>query len=123
MAEYLRSQTLTKIELSNLTNRNRLVWLPVLKLVKFANLDRKVMSNHNLTSIAISREVHSQLSKIGKMHQSYNDLVKTLLTEHWENINKNNIQVDSEEPAKTNLTNPSFNSIDTSSGVEYSQVG
>jgi hypothetical protein len=44
------------------------------------------MSSHNLTSIAISREVHTPLSEIGKIHQSYNDVVKTLITEHWEKV-------------------------------------
>ena len=71
------------------------------------------MSSHNLTSIAISREV----SKIGKMHQSYNDVVRTLITEHWERVS--NTKVDGEEFSKTNLTNPNLNSI----GVALSQYG
>ena len=73
----LKSQNLTKIE------------IPELKLVKSANLYRVDMSSHNVTSIAISREVHYELSQISKMHQSYNDVVKTLITEHWENVGVN----------------------------------
>lgn len=74
------------------------------------------MSSHNLTSIAVSREVHSQLSKIGKMHQSYNDVVKTLITEYWEKVN-NNTKLGQVTPARVPETQ-AMNSSDTSLGVD-----
>jgi len=40
------------------------------------------VSSHNLTTIAISRENYFQLKEIGKMHESFNDVVARLLAEH-----------------------------------------